>query len=284
MIPQSSKQFGVCSWSLCSKDAADMAAKAKAVGVKNVQLGLVAHREDAGLVHGVVEALGKENIKVVTGMFCTAGEDYSTLDAIRRTGGVVPDEFWDENWQRAQVAAGTAKELGLKLVTTHAGFLPHDKKDPTFNKLIDRVVKIAKVFADNGVTLAFETGQETAETLQMFLAELDKRGATNTGVNFDPANMILYNMDEPVGALRQVISRVKHIHIKDAIRTKVTGEWGQEVIVGTGQVDWKAFLKVLADGDYKGYLMIEREAGEDRVGDMRAGKTYLENLMKGAGK
>ena len=213
-------------------------------------------------------------------MFCTDGEDYSTLEAIRRTGGVVPDQFWDENWNRAQVAATTAKQLGLKLVTTHAGFLPHDKKDPTFNKLIERVVKIARVFAENGVTLAFETGQETAETLQMFLAELDQRGATNTGVNFDPANMILYNMDEPVGALRQVISRVTHIHIKDAIRTKIKGEWGQEVVVGTGQVDWQAFLKTLADGNYKGFLMIEREAGDDRVGDMRTGKAYLEKLMK----
>jgi len=280
MTPQSSKQFGVCSWSLRAQNPADMAAKAKAVGVKNVQLGLVAHREDIGLVHGVVEALDKEDIKVVSGMFCTDGEDYSSLEAIRRTGGVVPDEFWDENWSRAQVAANTAKQLGLNLVTTHAGFLPHDKNDPTFNKLIERVVKIARVFADNGVTLAFETGQETAETLQMFLAELDQRGATNTGVNFDPANMILYNMDEPVGALRKVISRVKHIHIKDAIRTKVNGEWGEEVVVGTGQVDWQKFLKTLDDGDYKGYLMIEREAGDDRVGDMRAGKTYLEKLMK----
>ncbi|OGV66259.1 MAG: hypothetical protein A3K19_03735 [Lentisphaerae bacterium RIFOXYB12_FULL_65_16] len=284
MTPQSPKQFGVCSWSLRAADAADMAAKAKAVGVKNVQLGLVAHREDAGLVHGVVEALGKQGIKVGSGMFCTDGEDYTTPETIRLTGGVVPDQFWDENWRRAQVAAGTAKELGLKLVTMHAGFLPHDRKDPTFNKLIDRVVKIARVFADNGVTLTFETGQETAETLVIFLDELDRRGATNTGVNFDPANMILYDMDEPVAALRQVASRVKHVHIKDAIRTTVKGQWGQEVVVGTGQVDWTAFLQVLADADYKGYLMIEREAGDDRVGDMRAGKTYLEKLMRGPKK
>lgn len=282
MNVQNPKQLGVCSWSLRAKDAADMAAKARAVGVKNVQLGLVAHREDIGVVHGAVDALDNEGIKVASGMFCTDGEDYSTLEAIRRTGGVVPDQFWDENWKRAQVAASTAKQLGMNLVTTHAGFLPHDKNDPTFNKLIDRVVKIARVFADNGVTLAFETGQETAETLQMFLAELDRRGATNTGINFDPANMILYNMDEPVEALRQVITRVKHIHIKDAIRTKVKGEWGQEVVVGTGQVDWKAFLKTLADGDYKGYLMIEREAGDDRVGDMRTAMTYLEKLMGSA--
>jgi sugar phosphate isomerase/epimerase len=217
-------------------------------------------------------------------MFSTVGEDYTTPETIRQTGGVVPDQHWAENWEIAQNSARTARALGIRSVSMHAGFLPHDPADPSYGKLLDRVVRIAGVFAENDVTLLFETGQESAETLLAFLRELDRKGATNTGVNFDPANMILYNMEDPIAALRHLLPRVRQCHIKDAIRTKVPGQWGEEVVVGTGQVDWKAFLRLLAEGDFSGGLVFEREAGTERVGDIRAGKANLEKLLRSRGR
>ena len=49
------------------------------------------------------------------------------------------------------------------------------------------------------------------------------------GVNFDPANMILYDKGDPIAALRVVGPWIRSLHIKDARRTKVPGTWGEEV-------------------------------------------------------
>ena len=80
-------------------------------------------------------------------------------------------------------------------------------------------------------------------------------------VNFDPANMILYDMDEPIEALRKLVSRVQQVHVKDAKRTTIKGQWGEEVVVGTGQVDWAAFVRNLAEADYTGDYIFRARSG-----------------------
>jgi len=280
MKTQAAEQVGVCSWSLLATGPQDLAEKVNALGLKKVQLGLTPHRDDPGTWEGVQEILAESGIRIVSGMFATFGEDYTTPETIRRTGGVVPDEDWDENWELAKAAAATAKTMGLTQVSTHAGFLPHEPTDPDFEKLSLRVVQLAEVFGENGASLLLETGQETAETLLMFLDEIGKRGVQNVGVNFDPANMILYDMDDPIEALRRLMPHVQQVHVKDAKRTTVKGDWGEEVVVGTGQVDWIAFVRILAEADFDGSLIFEREAGDDRVGDITQGIAALNGAMQ----
>ena len=123
--------------------------------------------------------------------------------------------------------------------------------------------------------MGFETGQETAETLAAFLRQLN---APRVGVNFDPANMILYDKGDPIAALRTLGPWLKQCHIKDARRTRVPGTWGEEVAVGTGEVDWPAFVAQLTALGFTGDLCIEREAGEQRIEDIRAARLHLERL------
>ena len=65
------------------------------------------------------------------------------------------------------------------------------------------------------------------------------------------------------------------MHIKDARRTKVPGTWGEEVVVGTGEVDWPAFFATLRELNFAGDFVIEREAGTQRVADIRAAKEVV---------
>jgi L-ribulose-5-phosphate 3-epimerase len=280
MTPQSLSQLGVCSWSMLAKNAGELADVCAKVGVKKVQLALVPHRDDPGALDGVPEALAAKGITVTSGMFGTVGEDYTTPQTIKETGGVAVDKHWNENVQIARTVAKTANKMGLTLVSMHAGFLPHDDDDPVYRKVLDRVTVIAKIFADSNIVLLFETGQEDADNLLTFMEHLNAMGAKNTAVNFDPANMILYDMGDPVESLSKLMPYVKQIHIKDAIKTKVPGTWGQEVVVGTGQVKWDAFMDVLAKGDYRGDMMIEREAGNDRVGDAKKAVDFLRKYLK----
>ena len=80
--------------------------------------------------------------------------------------------------------------------------------------------------------------------------------------------------------LRALLPYLQQIHIKDANLTKVPGTWGSEEVVGTGEVDWPAFLGVLVEAEYKNALVIEREAGDTRVADIGAAKELLETLLK----
>ena len=82
--------------------------------------------------------------------------------------------------------------------------------------------------------------------------------------------MILYGMGDPVAAVRALAPRIAQVHVKDALPTKVAGTWGSEVRVGTGAVDWTAFIAALAGVPATIRLAVEREAGDDRVGDIRA--------------
>lgn len=276
------EQIGVCSWSLQATGPQNLAEKVNVLGVKKVQMGLTPHRDDPGAWDGVQEILAESGIQIVSGMYSTLGEDYTTPETIRRTGGVVLDEHWDENLRLAETTAGIAHAMGIKLVNAHAGFLPHETSDPDFDKLSGRVAELARIFAEKGCTLLLETGQETAQTLLMFLAEMRQRGVTNLDVNFDPANMLLYDMDEPIEALRSLVPNVRQVHVKDARRPTVKGQWGEEVIVGTGAVDWVEFVRILATADFSGSYIFEREAGDNRVGDIKQGIAALTAAMEKA--
>lgn len=272
----SPEQLAVCSWSLRPRDPADLVAMVRSLGLSQVQLALNEHRgSDGGAAVGRI--LADAGIRIVSGMFGTLGEDYSSLETIRQTGGVVPDATWEANLALATGVAATARSLGLRLVTFHAGFLPEDPAAPDYAKLLGRLRILAGLFADAGIDLALETGQEEALVLLRFLDDL---AAPNVGVNFDPANMILYGKGDPVAATRTLLPRVKQVHIKDAVATKVPGTWGSEVVTGTGQVDWPAFLAVLAEGNFRGALCIEREAGPDRVADILAAKNHITSLLE----
>ena len=266
-------RLAVCSWSLQPAHPQELLQHLQAIGLNRVQCALDPIREHPAVWGGFGELCRQEGVTLVSGMFGTVGEDYSTLDSIRRTGGVVPDETWDENWENIQANAEIAHQLGLKLVTFHAGFLPHEESDPGFEKLLHRIRLIADVFAGKGIDLAFETGQETADTLKTFL---EKLGRVNAGVNFDPANLILYDKGDPLDSLRTLASWLKQCHIKDATRTRQPGAWGAEVAVGTGEVKWREFFALLKQIQFAGWCCLEREAGGQRVADIRTARQVVE--------
>ncbi|MCC5823912.1 MAG: sugar phosphate isomerase/epimerase [Phycisphaerales bacterium] len=261
-----SAALGVCSWSLRPASPGELVAAIKACGVSAVQLALDPVRTGQWDEIETVALLDGAGIEIVSGMMATAGEDYTTLDTIRETGGVRPDHTWPENLAAARGNAELAARIGVNLVTFHAGFIPHDQSDPEWAKLIARLQDLVDVFHGCGVRVAFETGQESAETL---LEAMDALNRPTAGINFDPANMILYNMGDPADALSKLSPRVEQIHIKDAVHTKSPGEWGEEVPAGTGAVDWSAFFKIVRDRLADCNLVIEREAGEQRVKDVR---------------
>src|SRR5579884_4283064 len=107
--------LAVCSWSLRPADPQNLIQQIEAIGIKRLQIALDPLCNEPSCWGALPELCTKHAITFVSGMFGTVGEDYSTLESIKRTGGVVPDAKWDENWRHIQSAAAISKKLGLKL-------------------------------------------------------------------------------------------------------------------------------------------------------------------------
>ena len=274
------ERLAVCSWSLQPADPHDLLAKLKAIGIRKVQLALDPLCTNPGVWEHTADLLRQDDVAIVSGMFGSAGEDYSSLDSIRSTGGLAPDATWSQNWKHVQAVAALAQRLGLKLVTFHAGFLPDTLSDPALAKMLDRLGLVADLFHAGRIALGLETGQETAHALAFWLQKLKR---PNIGVNFDPANMILYDKGNPIDALRRLGPWIRQVHIKDARRTRMPGTWGEEVAVGTGEVDWRAFLTTLKELNFAGHFVIEREAGSQRVADIQTARNLLERTFADLG-
>lgn len=273
MAELTTRHLAVCGWSLEPESPGDLVDKLRRVGVHRIQMHLTG---EAAADQAMRAALDEAGIEVVSGMMTPLGEDYSTLASIRRTGGVVVDERWPENHRLALQVAEQAAAMGLERVSLHAGFIPEDRSSEDFGKLRDRLIELADLFSERGLHLLLETGQETAEGLEHFLAACDR---PNLKVNFDPANMILYGMGDPIEALERLMPLVEQVHLKDALPSDEPGVWGTEVPVGEGAVDWPAYVNVLKRAGYEGDMAIERESGSDRVGEIRRAAEHIGALL-----
>ncbi len=276
-----SGRLGVCSWSLRPHTPEELAQSVRDCGLDAVQLALDPIRDGRWDEARTRKALGAAGVTVLSGMMAMKGEDYSTLESIRRTGGVRPDSTWKANLEAARHNAAIGARLGLRLVTFHAGFLPHDRRDAERRTMLDRIEQLAEIFGASGMAIALETGQETAATLLDVLAGL---GDDRIGVNFDPANMILYGMGDPVAALRTLGPRVRQIHIKDALPSPSSGEWGSETVVGSGAVPWGEFLEAACSLASGCDLVLEREGGEHRIADVKTGRLVVETELARMGR
>ena len=265
------ERVGVCSWSW-RLPMKEVSAQMAAAGVKGVHLALGPFIAPDGR-HGAAEGdeawafvkgkVAKGEWNVMSTMIGMVGEDYETLETIKATGGIVPDKTWEQNKRIVTRGAQLTQELGCPFMSTHAGFL--DEANPkAFKKYVERVSWMRDECRKYGVTLILESGQETAEDLATFMAKVP-----GVGINFDPANMILYAKGKPMQALKVLYPWIRQVHVKDACETKVPGTWGTEVAWGSGEVGGKAFLKELETLGYQGNYVVEREAGNDRPGDIK---------------
>jgi sugar phosphate isomerase/epimerase len=105
-------------------------------------------------------------------------------------------------------------------------------------------------------------------------------GQPNLGVGLDTANLILYGKANPVDAVDILGTHVKSIHAKDGRWPTNPNELGEEVLIGSGLVDFKQVFTKLKRAGYTGAVTIEREtSGPQQIEDVRKEKLYLERVL-----
>ena len=259
--------IGICSWSL-KNEIPDLEQVMNESGITHLHLSLDPELNSGNSEY--LKTIQKHQWQPTAAMIGFDQEDYSTLESIRETGGIVPDQYWEKNREKVLGAIELTSNLGIELLSFHFGFI-----DDSQHALRERVLYLADAAQRKNVLLLMETGQETAQSLSNFLEELSHPAL---GVNFDPANMVLYGKGNPVSALETLKPWVKHVHIKDARKSSVPDQWGEEVPWGEGDFINEEFLKTLNSIDYKGALAIEREAGTQRSADIQHAARLLSHF------
>jgi L-ribulose-5-phosphate 3-epimerase len=270
--------LGVCSWSLQVTSVEELKQLLGGLGVNATQIACGdPHHASWSEGDAMPEAALASGLILTGAMLGFPGEDYTTPQTIQATGGFGEPATRPERLERLAWALDRTLALGLTDLTLHAGFLPEDG-DPARKSMLDTLAKAGLMASDKGVTLAFETGQESALLLRLTLDELK---CPNLKVNFDPANMLLYDMGDPIHAIEILGPDIRSVHVKDAKRPTIPGRWGEEVPLGQGEVDIHRFVKTLKAIGYHGPLVVEREVGDQagRLKDVADGLDFLKKCL-----
>lgn len=271
--------IGVCSWSLQVRSIPELKGLLDGLGVDVVQIAC-GDPHHAAWDEGdrLPEAALTAGFRMTGAMLGFPGEDYTSPQTIQRTGGFGNPATRAERLRRLEWGLNRTRALGLRDLTLHAGFLP-EKGDPQRKPLLDTLAQAGELAKSKGVTIAFETGQETADLLRL---TLDQLKSPNLKVNFDPANMLLYDKGDPIRAVEILGQDIRSVHVKDGNRPRKPSSWGEEVPLGQGQVNIRRFIRALKKIGYQGPLCIEREVGnqEQRVADIAHGIRYLRECLE----
>lgn len=189
-----------------------------------------------------------------------------------------------------------AKDLETDVVTTHIGVVPGDKNHERYKIMQEACYELSRYADSIDAHFAIETGPETSETLKGFL---DSLNSTGVAVNLDPANLVMVTGDDPVKAVHNLKKYIVHTHAKDGnkladgnpefiygvvhpVPEELRGvKYFEEVPLGTGSVDFPAYLKALEEIGYRGFLTIEREVGENPEADIKTAADFLAGIIKG---
>ena len=203
-------------------------------------------------------------------------------------------ELNPESIEKSKRILDLAKELDCNIVTTHIGVVPADPNHDRY-KIMQEACKELADYADSlDAHFAIETGPETSEVLKTFL---DSLGSTGVAVNLDPANLVMVAGDAPVNAVHNLKDYIVHTHAKDGVKLADCNpeyvyrivhpipeevknmKFYEEVPLGTGGVDFPAYLAALEEIGYRGYLTIEREVGPTPEADITTAADFLRGII-----
>ncbi len=146
---------GVCSWSLRT-DIVGVAKAMQDLGLQHVHLAVGPALQESGSQY--LDAVRTQDWMITSTMIGFPQEDYSTFDSIKVTGGIVPDNHWEQNRDRFLKAADVTAGLGVKYLSMHAGFID-ENDEAQAEKMDKRIRALANAAQDRGVMLRSKPGR-----------------------------------------------------------------------------------------------------------------------------
>jgi sugar phosphate isomerase/epimerase len=152
-------------------------------------------------------------------------------------------------------AMQAAVELGIPVINCGPGGKTDD--EASLQESINELGELALMAEKYGVTICVKAHvgaaiYNTPTTLRLMAAI----SSPNFGIDMDPSHIYRANED-PADALAAVISRVKHIHIRDCKGRQQGPGKPEDQANGRGDIDLLRYIRVLHENGYTGPVNLE---------------------------
>lgn len=154
-----------------------------------------------------------------------------------------------------ETAFQAAVEIGIPIINCGPGGKSGD--EASLQESIDSLGRLAKMAEKYGVILCVKahvgSAIDNTPTTLRAMAAID---SPNFGIDMDPSHIHRAG-ENPVEALKSVIKRVKHIHIRDC-KGREHGPGKPELQAnGRGDIDLPGYIRVLVENGYQGPVDLE---------------------------
>lgn len=148
-----------------------------------------------------------------------------------------------------------AAEIGIPIVNCGPGGKSEDAE--SLQMTIDVLGDLSKMAEKYGVTLCVKAHvgasvYNTPTTLKV----MEAISSPAFGIDMDPSHVHRAG-ENPVEALAAVISRVKHVHIRDCKGRQQNPGKPEEQVNGRGDIDLLGYMRVLQENGYTGPVDLE---------------------------
>ncbi|BFT71187.1 sugar phosphate isomerase/epimerase family protein [Paenibacillus sp. P36] len=187
------------------------------------------------------------------------------------------EEAYQQEIERVKGEVDLAARLGVKKMR-HDVAQSADRSIANFNKQLDRMAEACRQIADYALTYGITTSVENhgyfvqhSDRVQALIQAVDR---PNFRTTLDVGNFMCAD-ENSVAAVKNNISFASMVHIKDFyLRPShqnpgqgwfqtLQGNYLRGAIVGHGDIDMRAVLRVIKDSGYDGYISLEFEGMEE---------------------
>lgn len=154
-----------------------------------------------------------------------------------------------------------------------------------------KLTQLAEKMADFGVRMAFHHHMGTIVETDAEVDLLMKHTGEAVGLLYDTGHSA-FSGGDPLSLLKRNVKRVVHVHCKDVRKPMLDKARAEDMsfmdaviagiftVPGDGVQDYPAILKVLADNNYSGWLVVEAEQDPKKAHPLTYAKMGFTNLSR----
>lgn len=156
---------------------------------------------------------------------------------------------------RLEKAFEAASYLGIPVINVGPGGRMDNNED--LNKSVELLSEMSDRAASYGLSLCVKAhvGASIYDTRTTLYA-IDQIKSEGFGIDMDPSH-IFRSGETPQEALKEVIGRVRHIHIRDCVNTSGGPGHPIEQICGKGNIDLFSYCETMVRAGYDGPVDLE---------------------------
>lgn len=168
-----------------------------------------------------------------------------------------------------------AAALGAKVLIVFAGWQPREDS-AVYDQVAGVIKTVAQEAKKSGITVALENHGGLTATIEQCNRILAAVNEPNVGLNYDPANFLMYGQ-EPLDALKRIEHPVVFTHLKSLKAT--AGGKKEYCRLDDGVIDYTPIMEKLL-AEYDGFFGLEYEETADAFAGSEADYKHLCGIIE----